>query len=79
MNINVQEFSMCGFNSNDVVIVTASGRAKDEIVKTILPRNVQYIVWTYELLGTLWKSCDYSFVNRILLGANKRFSITQII
>lgn len=64
MGISVSEFDTCSISTEDLIIVTATGKAKDEICSNIALQNKEYIVWTPSLLNELWKSCDYKFINR---------------
>lgn len=65
MGIPVRKFLASEFESDDLIIVTAIGEAQEEIVKNISLYNVNYIVWTPDLLCSLWKDCIYTFENRI--------------
>lgn len=64
MGIGVREFDSCSISAEDLVVVTATGKAKDEICANIASKNKEYIVWTPSLLNELWKSCEYKFINR---------------
>ncbi len=64
MGIAVRELDECCIPAEALVVVTATGRAKDEICANIASENREYIVWTPELLTGFWKSCEYKFINR---------------
>lgn len=64
MGIPVCEFDTCIISTEDIIIVTATGKAKDEICTNIELKKIKYVVWTPNLLNELWKSCEYKFVDR---------------
>lgn len=64
MCFHVKEFDECRFSSQDIIIVTATGFAKDEICNNIEAHGIEYIVWSSALLSDLWTSCEHRFINR---------------
>ena len=62
--ISVREFDACSLSNDDLIIVTATGRAKDEICSNLISKGYEHILWTPDLLTELWKSCEYKFINR---------------
>lgn len=65
MGIPVREFPSLEFRNDDLIIVTVTSKAQEEIIKNISLNNVNYIIWTPHLLRSLWKGCRYTFENRI--------------
>lgn len=65
MNIPVMEFKGGKYDKDDLILVTATGKAKEEICSNLALEGIDYVVWTSYLLNSLWKKCDFKFINRI--------------
>jgi hypothetical protein len=62
--IPVFEFDRAEIEENDVIVVTAAGKAQSEICNNVSSKGFNYIVWSTNHLQSLWKSCKYVFEDR---------------
>lgn len=68
--IKVKEFNVSEFDKNDLIIVTAIGQAKEEIISNLVREQINFLIWNSNLLRKLWKNCKYTFEER-MSGNNK--------
>ena len=64
MGIPVIEIKQYMPQKDNLVIVTADGKAKNDIVENLINRNINHMVWDITLLCEFWKEHLYRFENR---------------
>ena len=64
MGIPVFEIDEYLPKKDDLVIVSADGRAKKDIVNNLISRNINHMVWNLAALSEFWKKHPYRFENR---------------
>ncbi len=64
MGIPVFEIDEYLPKKDDLVIVSADGMAKKDIVNNLISRNINHMVWDLAALSEFWKKHPYRFENR---------------